>query len=397
MSAYPDERIARLAAGGESRRVERRRSAADERAVLRHICAFANDLPGYGEAGVLLLGVGDDGEGSGTPIDDALLDRIAAVSRDGDFLPAPSVTVERRRLGGREIAVVFVEPAPYPPVRYRGRAWVRVGPAVYPAAPDDEARLGRRGTARRLPFDCRPCESASVSDLDERVLREEYFPAAVSAQVADEARRPFETRLRTLRLLGVGSASPVWGALLCFARDPLEWLPGAYVQFRRIAGLEASDPVSFERRFAGRVTDVLRGLEESIGLAVRTRAQVAGVERELRFPDYPIGALTQLVRNAVLHRSYETNAPIRVCRYDDRVEIASPGGPFGRVGEDGFDEGITDCRNPLVAEVLSRLGFAQGFGAGIPLAKKALAANGNPPPEFSFSGAGVTAVVRAAP
>lgn len=396
MSPYTDERIAQLAGGLESDRVERWRSVDDTKAIHRNICAFANDLPGHGEAGILLIGVEDDGRVSDTPIDDELLDRLTAARDDGGIMPMPSLVVEKRRLGGGEVAVVFVEPARYPPVRYRGRVWVRVGPTVRPATAYDEASQIERRLAGNPPFDQRPCESASLSDLDEGALRQQYLPAAVAPEVLEADRRPLATQLRSLRLLEAKTSSPVWGALLAFARDPLEWLPGAYVQFLRIAGREVTDPILDQKRITGRVADVLRGLEESLGLAIRTRTRVADVERELRRPDYPTGALRQLVRNAVMHRRYETNAPIRVYWYDDRIEIANPGGLFGRVREDDFGEGVTDYRNPLVAEIMAHLGFAQRFGVGIPLAKKALEANGNPPPEFSFSHNRVTVVVKAA-
>lgn len=369
----------------------------DGKAIRRNICAFANDLPGHGETGILLIGVEDDGRVSDTPVDDELLDRLTAARDDGDIMPMPSLVVEKRRLDGGEVAVVFVEPAWYPPVRYCGRAWVRVGATVRPATAYEEACLTERRRAGDLPCDMRPCESASLSDLDEGALRQQYLPAAVAPEVLEADRRPLATQLRSLRLLEAKTSSPVWGALLAFARDPLEWLPGAYVQFLRIAGREVTDPILDRKRLTGRVADVLRGLEELLGLAIRTRTRFADVERELRQPDYPAGALRQLARNAVMHRRYETNAPIRVYWYDDRVEITSPGGLFGRVREDDFGEGVTDYRNPLVAEIMSRLGFVQRFGVGIPLARKALEANGNPPPEFSFSHNRVTVVVKAAP
>ncbi len=50
-------------------------------------------------------------------------------------------------------------------------------------------------------------------------------------------------------------------------------------------------------------------------------------------PDYPLVALQQLVRNAVMHRAYEiTNAPVRVTWFRDRVEIQSPGGAVRACG-----------------------------------------------------------------
>jgi ATP-dependent DNA helicase RecG len=55
------------------------------------------------------------------------------------------------------------------------------------------------------------------------------------------------------------------------------------------------------------------------------------------------------------------------------------------VTADNFGQpGITDYRNPHLAEALKALGFVQRFGVGIALARKALADNGNPAPQFEI-------------
>jgi ATP-dependent DNA helicase RecG len=120
---------------------------------------------------------------------------------------------------------------------------------------------------------------------------------------------------------------------------------------------------------------------------------------ETRRQPYPLAALQQLVRNAVLHRAYEaTNAPVRVYWYDDRIEITNPGGPYGEVTVETFGQpGLTDYRNPNLAEAMRVLGQVQRFGAGIPIARRVLAENGNPPPEFRALPTFVTATVRPAP
>jgi len=78
------------------------------------------------------------------------------------------------------------------------------------------------------------------------------------------------------------------------------------------------------------------------------------------------------VRNAYMHRSYEaTNAPVRVYWFSDRIEIHNPGGPFGSVTVENFGQpGVTDYRNPNLAEALRALGYVQRFGAGIAIARK---------------------------
>lgn len=87
-----------------------------------------------------------------------------------------------------------------------------------------------------------------------------------------------------------------------------------------------------------------------------------------------------------MHRTYEaTNAPARITWYRDRVEIQSPGGLFGCVTPENFARpGITDYRNPHLAEAMKNLGYVQRFGLGIPLAEKELQKNGNPPAEFTL-------------
>ena len=92
----------------------------------------------------------------------------------------------------------------------------------------------------------------------------------------------------------------------------------------------------------------------------------------MRQPDYPIAALQQLTRNAIMHRSYDaSNAPTRITWFDDRIEIQNPGGPFGQVTLDNFGHpGVTDYRNPTIAEVMRNLDFVQKFGVGISTARK---------------------------
>lgn len=395
MTHLTDRELARIGRDLESDRFERRRSL-DARALRRNLCAFANDLPGHGEAGLYLIGVEPDGRCAHAVIDDKLLRAVASAGNDGNFTPTPSFVVEKRRFEDGEVAAVFVEPALYPPVRYRGRAWVRVGPTVRRATPDEERRLGERGPFRDLPFDRRPCPGATLADLDERFLRERYLPRALPAKALADETSSFEARLRSLHLRHPRDPAPAWGALLAFGHDPPTWLPGATVEFARIEGLERSDPARYRQTLTGRLPEVLRELEKLIGLHIQVDTQIAGVESEVPRPDYPAAALRQLVRNAVMHRSYESRLPVRVSWFSDRVEILSPGGLFGVASEDRFGEGATDYRNPLVAEIMTNLGLARRFGVGIPMARQALEENGNPPPEFAFSPVSVRATVRAA-
>jgi ATP-dependent DNA helicase RecG len=92
------------------------------------------------------------------------------------------------------------------------------------------------------------------------------------------------------------------------------------------------------------------------------------------------------------------NAAVRVTWFDDRIEIANPGGPYGAVTTAGFGKpGMVDYRNPVLAEAMKVLGFVNRFGVGIATARDALQKNGNPELEFSVEPNWVLATVRRRP
>jgi ATP-dependent DNA helicase RecG len=148
----------------------------------------------------------------------------------------------------------------------------------------------------------------------------------------------------------------------------------------------------------GPLPRLLAQIDELLWLHIMMAVDITSGEREARYPDYPLAALQQLTRNAVMHRLYEgTNAPARVYWYADRVEIINPGGPFGQVTPENFGQpGVNDYRNPHLAGAMRCLGYAQHFGLGIQIARDALARNGNPPPTFQLDPHTVIATVRRA-
>ena len=254
----------------------------------------------------------------------------------------------------------------------------------------------RKESAADQSFDSRPADGIELEDLDIDFLCNHYLPAAVAAEVPDRNRRTIEQQLRSLRL--VQADRPTWGALLAFGRDPQGRLPGACVQFLRIDGVEVTDPIRNRKQLTGRLDDVVRRLDDLLGLNVSVRTEVVGARRERRQPDYPVDALRQPACNAVMHRSYQgTNAPVRAYWYAGRIDIASPDGLYGRMTRENFGAGDTDYRNPLLAGIMHHLGYAQRFGPGVPLARRLLAENGNPEPEFHFEQAHVFVTVRTAP
>lgn len=116
-----EEDLRALIANHEADRLEFTTSAKDTEKLSEAVCAFANDLPNTGKAGVLLIGVDDRGRFAGLTVTDKLLRDLGGLRDDGNIQPLPAITVEKVVMAEGELAVVTVQPSPLPPVRYRGR------------------------------------------------------------------------------------------------------------------------------------------------------------------------------------------------------------------------------------------------------------------------------------
>lgn len=379
----------------ESDLVERKASLSDPDRIRQAICAYANDLPNHHKPGFIFIGANDDGSCSNLEISDKLLLNLSFMKDDGKIQPFPSMSIDKKSINGCMMVLVQVEPSNSPPVRLNGVTWIRVGPRRARATPEEEKRLAERRRSRDLPFDLQPVPSATIEDLDLELFEHEYLPHAIDPSVLAENTRSMEDKLKALRFLTPDGQPTVLG-ILVLGKDTLRFIPGAYVQFLRLEGADLIDPIRHQKEITGPIPDLLRRIDEILEANNSVSISIVSESVEIRRSEYPLPALQQLIRNAILHRTYEgTNAPVRVYWFSDRIEIHNPGGPFGLVTKENFGQpGVTDYRNPHLAEAMHVLGYVQRFGMGIQIARKQLLDNGNPPPEFTIEENYILATVR---
>jgi ATP-dependent DNA helicase RecG len=246
--------------------------------------------------------------------------------------------------------------------------------------------------------DTHPVAGCKLSELNPLVFTLQYLPQAVAADVLAAHNRTIEEQLASLGMIAsVEDPTPTVVGILTLGKSPRSWVPGAYIQFLRVRGTQWADPVADALEIDGTLDAALRLLDDKLKAHLTVAVDFTSADTEIRTSPYPLSALQQLCRNAVMHRSYEgTNTPVRVYWFDDRIEIINPGGPYGAVTAENFGQpGVNDYRNPAIATVLRNLGLVQRFGFGIAEARRALAANGNPPPEFDVQPTIVRVTVRA--
>ena len=367
--------------------------------VREAICAFANDLPNYEKPGFVFVGVGKDRTIVGLSVTDQLLRQLADMKTDGNIIPLPSLTVEKRLLQGKEVVVVKVEPSDSPPIRYRGAIHIRTGPRRGIATAQDERILTEKRQHKNTPFDIQPIPTSGVSDLNLIQFESEYLPQAIAPDILDANERTLEEQLAVTKMIASVDApfATVMG-ILVLGKNPQDFLPGAYVQFLKIDGNDLTDEILDSEDIRGAIPDQIRRLDDKLIAHNRIAVDITSGPVEKRTALYPIEAVQQITRNAIMHRTYEgTNSPIHVYWFNDRVEILSPGGTYGVITAENFGQPhLVEYRNPNLAEAMKILGYVQRFGVGISIARRLLKEAGHPEPEFEILDNYVQATIKSA-
>jgi ATP-dependent DNA helicase RecG len=198
----------------ESFRIEKTISVTNTDKFCEAICAFANDMPDSRKNGYLLIGVNDDGSLSGLKITDEIQKNIASIRTAGNILPQPNMTVQPFYFDGGDVLVVEVSPSYEPPVRYKGRTHIRIGPRKGIATLEEENTLTEKRQYFIRSYDVSPCRDASLDDIDSALFLNHYLPLAVSPELVQNDTRDIRDKMASLRLYDKTRDCPTNAAIL---------------------------------------------------------------------------------------------------------------------------------------------------------------------------------------
>lgn len=379
------EELKSLLTSDETYRIERTTSTGNMDKFCEAICAFSNDIPNSRKNGYLILGAYDNGSLSGLRVDDALMKKISSIRSDGNILPLPVMTTEKFSFEEGDLLVVEVTPSLSTPVRYRGRTFIRIGPRKDIATIEEERILSERSTANLATFDMLPCREATLDELFVDKIKTDYLPQAIDPKILESDKRMLKEQLASLRLYNTTHDCPTYAAILLFGKNPKYFLPGCYVQFVHFAGNDKGSDIINEKTFTGSLINLLPQLELFLDYSIVTKHPVpVSTLREKTVSNYPQPALRELLMNACMHRDYQSNMPIRLYRFKDRIEIMNAGGLYGKARPENFPD-VNDYRNPVIAEGMKNLKYVNMFNRGINRIQTILKENGNKPAIFDVS------------
>lgn len=119
--------------------------------------------------------------------------------------------------------------------------------------------------------------------------------------------------------------------------------------------------------FSGDILTLIAEAEKYVLKNIRIGMKLDGLVR-VDVPEINREALREAIINAFCHRDYRDPDEVRVAVFPDRVEIRNPGVLLAGLSLKSLKTGkLSKRRNPLIADLLRRIHFVEGWGRGIPL------------------------------
>lgn len=306
---------------------------------LKTVSAFAN-----GDGGRIVFGVSDDGAVVGVENPEQLALDIENSINDS-IKPRPDYSLDTD-YDNNTVSLLVVE-GDDKPYYYRSRAYTRKGSATVEVDTAELKRLILR--TLHLTFDA----LKSVQDLKDSSFSK--LETALQEKVGISSLT--DDTLKTLGLVSLEGELTNAGALLAdvnsfsgvdmarFGKNISEILDRETLAGMSILDQHDKAVSTFKRYYQyERIEGFYRNLHERI----------------------PEAAFREALANALVHRSWDSSAHIRIEMYDDKVVISSPGGLTEGITEEEYLTGdVSVLRNPLVANVFFRLNLIESFGTGV--------------------------------
>lgn len=298
------EKVQAMLVDLESEQIERTTSTTDTSKFAQAICAFSNDLSNTAKCGYLFIGVYDNGTLSGLNANDRLLQSLGGLRSDGNILPQPIMSVSVFSFAKGDVIVIEIQPSPFPPVRYKGKTWIRVGPRKAVANDMEERILIERRASNVSTFDVRPSLGLGLDSINKKLFTENYLPQAIDNELLADDHRELAEKLASLRFFSPNYNAITNAGLLLFGNEVELYIPGAYIQYVKFDGLtEADDPVN-EKKFSGNLVHILSELDSFLEYAIIQQKPVAVTTlKEKKQFNFPKWAIRELLMNALLCKS----------------------------------------------------------------------------------------------
>lgn len=350
-----------IISAGETSKVQFKQEMDDDKFAAEMI-AMSNS-----KGGIILVGVKDKtGEVIGLTYDQlqSYNNRLANIANDKIkpqiFISTEVVTISSET-GENKILVVYIDEGTNKPYKDNsGTIWVKQGADKRRLIDNNEImRLFQQ--SGKVYIDEMVIPNTTIADVDKTKV-EKYI------KVIQKAGSEVEVEIEEQLLVNLNIMKDnklTLGGLEFFSKNPQKHRPAFCIKaisffgnsiggssYRDSKDIEGTIPEMFDQAM-GFLTANLRSLQADQNFNTVGQLEISKI------------ALEELLQNALTHRDYSKNSPIRIMIFDDRVEIVSPGALPNSLTVENIKMGNAVVRNNLMVSYCSKLMNYRGFGSGI--------------------------------
>lgn len=336
----------------ESPTVEFKRELTE--AVKWEIIAFANT-----QGGELYIGIEDDGAIIGLENAHKTLEAVSSMLHDSiqpDILVHTRLSIEE--IEGKDIVKVAVSLGTRRPYHLKSKGmkplgvFIRYGTSVANASEEN---------IRQMIIESDGTNFETVRSLQQELTFNEA--------IAVFEKQGLKFGREQQRTLGILTGDGYYTNLGLLFSDQCEHT----IKCARYLG---NDKLDFQDRkeFKGSILTQVEEVYEYLNLYNAKSSRFEGLQR-IEQESLPSYALREALINAVTHRDYSFSGSILIHLFQNRLEIVSLGGLVKGLTIEDIELGVSQSRNPRLANMLYRLKWIESYGTGLQRMKESYKQN----------------------
>lgn len=341
---------------GEDSYTQFKENIFDSKKLAEELVAFSN-----AEGGTLFIGIRDDGSVSAlSQTDIQRLNQLISNTANDNVKPPIYPLVEIVNIEGKAVIAVHVKKGVSRPYATgSGFYLTKSGADKRKMSPEELRRLFAESSTFSADEAIHP--KSTIKDLDQGEFNR-FFWQKKNKDFSETGLR-LNTVLENLNLYAGGHLT--LAGILFFALNPQKFYPMFTIQALHCPGVDTTSSGYINKKY---FSGSLRTLYEQAMMFLKATLISRQDKETFNTPgtlEIPEAALEEAIINALIHRDYYINAPIKIIIYSDRVEMINPGKLANSLTIEKIKNGLSIARNPVLHSLAPFVLNYSGFGTGI--------------------------------